>query len=392
MPAHIKQHGKTGYWYLVDGYLTKSLKTKSKGEAQARLKQYGRGKFGLNPVPTVGEYYKRWIETKVAPLVRRSAEMGYKYNFGAHILPKFKHMSLSDIAYPDIVEFRKDLLHQRSMKTVKNILSIFHSLYADAQREYVELQGKQPFALKWQRQIKERPDPFSAPERDRILEWWRTNDFFYYPWVYLLFHTGMRPSEAAGLQWADVNFAGRTISITKSRVLHEDQPTKTTKSVRRIEVNEDVMRLLEILPSRQLGLKYVFVNKFGKPMHAKKWAEHNWAEPLVELAIRHRKAYAMRHTFITEMVMAGKSERAIADYVGTSTAMIESNYCGVISMSPVAAVLDPTQAKIEKLDENPNEINDRGLGFDQGHLGEGNRIGIRPTCDPDHARAASGST
>jgi len=367
MPAHLKQHCKTGYWYLHDGYYAKSLKTKSKTEAQARLKQYTRGKFGLNPVPTVGDYYKRWIETKVAPLVRLSAERGYKYNFGAHILPRFKHMSLSDIAYPDIVEFRKDLLNRRSMKTVKNILSIFHSLYADAQREYVELQGKQPFALKWQRQIKERPDPFSAAERDRILEWWRLNDFFYYPWVYLLFHTGMRPSEAAGLQWADINFENRTFWITRSRVLHEDQPTKTGKSTRRIEVNQDVMCLLAILPSRQLGLKYVFVNKFGKPMHAKKWAEHNWAGPLVNMAIRHRKAYAMRHTFITEMVLAGRSERAIADYVGTSTMMIESNYCGVITMSPIAAV-GSTQEEIKKLDENINEINDRGLGFDTGQL------------------------
>ena len=73
MPAHIMQHPKTKYWYLVGGYLTKSLKTKSKGEAHARLKQYSRGKFGLNPVPTVGEYYTRWIETKVAPIVRPGA-------------------------------------------------------------------------------------------------------------------------------------------------------------------------------------------------------------------------------------------------------------------------------------------------------------------------------
>src|ERR1044071_4587825 len=162
MPAHLKQHHRTGYWYLVDGYSTKSLKTKSKTEAQARLKQYTRGKFGLNPVPTVGEYYQRWIETKVAPLVRPGAEKDYKINFNAHILPKFKHTCLSDIKYADIVEFRKELCRGRAIKTVKNILTVFRSLYGDAQREYAELQGKQPFSLKWQREIKERPDPFTA--------------------------------------------------------------------------------------------------------------------------------------------------------------------------------------------------------------------------------------
>jgi len=86
-----------------------------------------------------------------------------------------------------------------SIKTVKNIISTFRSMYSDAQRDHTDLWGRQPFALKWQRQIKERPDPFTSGERDKVLTWWKENDFFYFPWVYVLFHTGMRPSELAGL-------------------------------------------------------------------------------------------------------------------------------------------------------------------------------------------------
>ena len=60
---------------------------------------------------------------------------------------------------------------------------------------------------------------------------------------------------------------------------------------------------------------------------SKKWAEHFWKAPLKTLGIRHRKFYACRHTTITELVKAGHNLKAIADYVGTSVAMIEANYC-----------------------------------------------------------------
>src|SRR5262245_35626738 len=59
MPAHLiwkDDNGKHGY-YLADGYLVKSLKTKSKAHAEALLKQYIQGKYNLNPCPTVKEFY-----------------------------------------------------------------------------------------------------------------------------------------------------------------------------------------------------------------------------------------------------------------------------------------------------------------------------------------------
>lgn len=136
MPAHIKQHSRSGYWYLHDGFYGKSLKTKNKTEAEARLKQYNRGKFGLKPIPTVGEYYKRWIETKVPPLVRPSAAKDYKYTFNKHILPRFRHVSLSNLGHAEISDFRNQLLGGRSIKTIKNIICAFRALYSEAQREH----------------------------------------------------------------------------------------------------------------------------------------------------------------------------------------------------------------------------------------------------------------
>ena len=81
---------------------------------------------------------------------------------------------------------------------------------------------------------------------------------------------------------------------------------------------------------------------------SKKWAEHNWKEPLEKLGIRHRKFYACRHTAITQLVMAEKNLKSIADYVGTGVAMIEADYCGVLNLDPIQPKSNRRPSKLPK--------------------------------------------
>ena len=116
---------------------------------------------------------------------------------------------------------------------------------------------------------------------------------------------------------------------------------KTSASARVIVVGERMVDVLKILPSRALGLSYVVVNKLGEPMDAKKLGEHNWRAPLKTLGIRHRKFYATRHTFITEAINGGGKPLAVAQYCGTSLAMIEADCCGVLGLWLDQTVFEP---------------------------------------------------
>jgi integrase len=265
----------------------------------------------------------------VEPLYRRSRISDYRYHFNAYILPTFKHIRLGAITTKDLNELRLVLLKRGlAVKTARNIMdSTFRAMYRDARLEIEILQGKDPFKdIQWPRLPRKRPDPFTAEERDTIITWYVQNDFFFYPLVAWQFHTGMRPSETWALTWPDIDFAAKTVSINKSRNMGATAATKTGNSERIIPIDDTLMELLKLLPSRQLGLEHVFVGKRGEPM-SKKWAEHSWKGPLQKMAIRHRKFYACRHTTITELVKAGHNLKAIADYVGTSVWMIEANYC-----------------------------------------------------------------
>jgi integrase len=288
------------------------------------------------------------IETKIEPLFRRAQVRDYRQHFNAYILPKFKNVRLLAIGTDDLIDFRVELLKRgRSVKTVRNIIdSSFRALYRDARAEIEDLKGRDPFIdIQWPRSQREKPNPFTAEERDRIIEYWAKNDFFYFPWLFTLFYTGMRPSEATALTWANVNLEHRTISISKSSYMGSESGTKTTGSARVIQFGERVADVLRILPSRELGLSHVFVNKFGDPMNAKKWSEHNWAGPLEDLAIRHRKFYATRHTFITEAIKRGESPLAVAQYCGTSLAMIQADYCGTLGLRLDQTIFEPQPPK-----------------------------------------------
>jgi integrase len=326
LAPHLKRRGSQ--WYVADGIHRKSLKTDKKGLAEYRFRQYVEGTYGMAPTPTVQEFYERWIETKVEPLYRRALVRDYRIHFNAYILPAFKHVRLAAISTRDLNEFRVKLLKRLAVKTARNIIDAsFRAMYRDARIEIEVLQGKDPFIdIQWPRLPKKKPDPFTAEDRDKILSWWLDNDCFYYPWVAWQFYTGMRPSETAALTWADVDLEAGTVSINKSRNMGATAATKTANSERIIPVDEPLVAILKLLPSRELGLSHVFVGKRGEPM-SKKWAEHNWRGMLEKLSIRRKPFYNCRHTVITELVKAGHNLKAIADYVGTSVAMIEANYC-----------------------------------------------------------------
>jgi len=357
MPPHIiKRKDRSSTWYLVDGQVNRSLKTKNRGVAEYLLRDYYRGKYGMNQaVVTVRQFYDRWIETKREPMVRRSLVQDYKQHFSKHILPAFGEVDIRKVTLTELSGFKARLLASGlSAKTVRNIVdATFMAMWRDALAE--EIVTNNPFAaLRWIRAQRSRPDPFTAQERDKILGHFRETDFFYFPWVFTLFHTGMRPSELSALEWSDIDLEAGRLWITKSRSRGAVASPKTAKSHRQIEVTPGVVQVLRLLPSRALGIKTAFLNKYGDPVDSKKWGEWYLTPALKKLEVRHRKAYSMRHTFITEMVKAGHNLKAIADYCGTSAAMIEENYCGTLVLQINATVLPPSASNYaEKLVAGP---------------------------------------
>lgn len=285
---------------------------------------------------TIGEYYAEWIERQCPPLVRPAQHRDYQQHFDAYLCaaPLESGRTLSDLRLDQIrpriwLRLRDHLLGlSLKPKTAKNILGSLRALVHDA-RERTDFIHGSPFAtMKWTRTPSAEPEPFDAKERDRIVEWFRDRKPHYYPFVLTLFRTGMRPSEATALRWADIDIARGTIAVRRSRYQGAENAPKTRGSNRTVYLVHPVREALRVMmPLHARPDDYVFVNELTRgPIDQGEWAREFWHRPLRALNIRARKFYATRHTFISIALTAGVNLKWLAEQCGNSVAMIERHY------------------------------------------------------------------
>lgn len=295
----------------------------------------------LDHALTVNEYYQLWIKRQQPPFVRAALARDYRQNITRSVLPvgidtatgrpkPLGELLVSEITAPILLQLREKLSGRGlALKTVRNIMDAsFRAMLRDA-RAVDQLIDRDPFAgLIWPRMPKRPADPFTEDERDKLVRWFRTKQPFYYPFVLFLFYTGTRPSEAVALRWGDVDAEQGVVSIRLSRYLGSEGATKTQHSERTIRLLPEVRDALrQLRPLHATEDSYVFVNsKNGGPIEQREWPRDHWRRALTGTKIRPRKFYATKHTFISVALTKGLNLKFIAEYCGTSVAMIEQHY------------------------------------------------------------------
>lgn len=287
------------------------------------------------PTITVREYAtETWLPRSQPPAERKTL-LATREKHLRHILPVFGDLGLAAVTRRLLLDFRSQLTRPKkangkglAMKTARDIIdSTFRALYRDARRD--ELVSGDPFAdLDWPRKITPPPDPFTAAERDALLAFFWTRAPGYAPFVYVLFFTGLRIGEAVGLRWGAVDLRQNRMHVRISRTLGEDNPPKTAKAERDCTLDDHVVAVLRaIYPTHAGRQTFVFTTGAGNPIEAERFAEKHWRRALRATSIRHRKFMATRHTFLSLMAnTSGVNLKWLADYAGTSVAMLEKHY------------------------------------------------------------------
>jgi integrase len=153
----------------------------------------------------------------------------------------------------------------------------------------------------------------------RILCWFRDKEFGFHPgtgtvglrwrahphyhaFVHLLSWTGVRPSEAAGLRWTDIDLGGGGLEVRRSRHLYEDSATKTKRAQRHVELLPETVPVLEaIQPVRVDAATPVFVNTVGRQLEPRAFLPH-WYACLRALGIRSRGIYSCKDTYLSTVL------------------------------------------------------------------------------------------
>ncbi len=284
---------------------------------------------------TVGKFYGEWIKTKRPPLVRRSLERDYRLCFDHYILPQFTDVLLSRVTFKKLQDFQIYLIEDQGLKvkTARNIIDgCFRAMMRDARKQGVvrrDAFAEDPFKqLEWPRLTIVPADPFALEERDKILSYFKAKTTYAdNAFLFTLFWTGMRPSEATALRWSDADLSLGKVSITKSRHMKAEAPTKTSASVRTVTLLPATIEVLnQLYPLRATEQDHIFLDVHGNPFETQKWMGRHWSKALRASGIRQRKFYYTRHTYISIALSVGVNIKWLAEQCGTSVAMIEKHY------------------------------------------------------------------
>jgi integrase len=137
----------------------------------------------------------------------------------------------------------------------------------------------------------------------------------YLPAFNISVHTGMRAGEQWRLDWADVDLAGKMLTVRKQK--------HGKGKERHIRLNSVALGAFQTLLPKGKARGPIFLNSEGTPM-----TEHrDWFDPTVRDAeVDDYTWHCNRHTFASRLVMAGVDLRTVAELMGHRTIQMTMRY------------------------------------------------------------------
>ncbi len=187
--------------------------------------------------------------------------------------------------------------------------------------------------------------PLSEEEIRKILDAFKNDTFsvksahfphsHYYPFLYFVFKTGVRPAEAVGLRVSHIDFVNKAITIkevmarnarggtnAKQRIRKE---TKNGK-IRQLPLTEDLKNLLLLVCKEKTSDDLVFNSFTGQCIDDRQFQRKVFRKVLEKLEIEERDLYAARHTFNSRCIDAGMTPIQAAFLMGNNPETALKNY------------------------------------------------------------------
>jgi len=357
----IRANGKRNYHAKVihgnkkdaERYLAKVIRERDLGEFVEPSKDLMR------------EFMKQWLDTAARPRVAASTFKTYSDYVGTYLNPALGDCRLSKLGPMEIQHFYNSLNDRGlSPKTVKHVHGVLRSALNQA--------------LKWNL-IRSNPAlhvdlPKSKKKEMMALNQEQARLFLdhtvvspYKSLFSLLITTGMRPSEALGLRWCDIDLENARISVQRSMARSGKswslEDLKTSHSRRSIPLPPSVLKDLKEHRTEQVKtiLKekdyqendLVFAGKKGEPLDYKNLYHRHFKRILKEAGLPDIRLYDLRHTCSTLLLAAGENPKIVSERLGHSSVTITlDTYSHVLP-----DMQDKATAKLETmLFEKPNTI------------------------------------
>lgn len=325
-----------------EAYLRQGL---SRGEDIEALVQKKR-KIQEPPLLFTG-YADKWFKTYVLTNNKASTHRSKRNALDHHLVPWFGRMPLDSITILHIEEFKaRKLKDGLSPKTINNLLSVFRKALTCA--EEWELIPKVP-KVKW---LRVPPSPYkflSVEESVRLLA--SAENVFWYAFILCALRTGMRVGEICALDWSDMNWERRTITVRRAVVEGVVDSPKNNRT-RIIPMTEDLYALF-YAHKKRAGL--VFPGPDGNHVRKSSWPWKALTRACKRAGLPVIGWHVLRHTFASHLTAESIPLKATQLLLGHSTIQMTERYA---HLAP--SVLEGAVTVLPKATEYMNE-NERNV-------------------------------
>lgn len=279
-------------------------------------------------IKTAIHRYLDEISSKKAPLTtdrdQRSA---------APLLVHFAGQTLRGITPAMVAQYRDARIKVVSPSTLQKELAILSHLYNVARAEW---------SLDMANPVQGVRKPSTGPGRLRLLDEGeilrlldackKSRNPKLYAYVLLQLHTGMRPSEGAGLTWKQVDLDKRVLDLTKTKT----EPRRVPLTHQAVEV------LADLVPEGDCsGDDYVFLpGKISKMARLRPsiYFRMSYEHALARARIKDFTMHDLRHTAASWMIMSGMDIRTLAEVLGHKTMQMVQRYTHLLDDHKLKAV------------------------------------------------------
>lgn len=285
---------------------------------------------------TFAEFSAEWMKTYVKTNNKPSEQRTKFFTLKNHLLPFFGRLSLAKIGTTQVEELKAQKLREGlSPKSINNQLTILAKCLRTAE-DWGRL-DRCP-KIKHLKTTSQRLDFLSPEESQRLID--HSDSPMWSEMIFLALRTGMRLGELFGLEWQDVDFSRRQLTVRQSIVRGITGTPKSGKA-RYIPLTDDVCKALYEL-RRPAGL--LFTRPDGSPL-SYHIAENAITRMCKRAGIRKVSWHILRHTFASQLVSRGVSLIAVKELLGHSTIQMTMRYAHLApsTLKDAVAVLEQRQ-------------------------------------------------
>lgn len=226
-----------------------------------------------------GEYAVTWYNSVKKPMLSPSQQESYRTALNTHILPRFGNRNLRAITASELQIFLNGFSGSSRTKITMIAAALKGVFSAACQDRIIEI-NPTLYLVKPAPGSVHSKRALTPDERSRIEAVCQTHPERAY--LALMYYLGLRPGEARGLQWGDIDWSERTIHIQR------DIDYKAGGSVGKLktESSDRVLplpsRLADILlPLRGLPARFVVCGMVSGSSLSKSSAERSWLRLMI---------------------------------------------------------------------------------------------------------------